>query len=100
MHQALHDITVLEVGVMTPGKYCGFLLTGWGARSIRIERAAAGADEGISEEDLLLNRGKQSIALNLKEPGGSSGLPDAGRNRGRADRKLPPGCRRAAGHRL
>lgn len=66
MLDALQDITVLEVGVMTPGKYCGFLMTGWGAKSIRIERDSS--RDGISNEDLLLNRGKQSIALNLRDP--------------------------------
>jgi len=65
MQDALDDISVLEVGVMTPGKFCGFLLTGWGAKSTRIERAVA--PDGISEEDLLLNRGKQSLVLNLRD---------------------------------
>lgn len=68
MKDALDGITILEVGVMTPGKYCGFLLTGWGARSIRVERPGAGGD--ITTEDLLLNRGKRSIALDLRDPRG------------------------------
>jgi crotonobetainyl-CoA:carnitine CoA-transferase CaiB-like acyl-CoA transferase len=65
MFDALRGVTVLEVGAMTPGKYCGFLMVGWGAQSIRIERAAG--DGGISNEDLQLNRGKQSMVLNLRD---------------------------------
>ena len=68
MHQALRDISVLEVGVMTPGKFCGFLLSGWGATSLRIERP--GQNGALSTEDLLLNRGKRSIALNLRDERG------------------------------
>lgn len=68
MENALKGVTILEVGVLTPGKYCGFLLTGWGAKSIRVERP--GQDGALSNEDLLLNRGKQSIALNLRAPEG------------------------------
>ncbi len=68
MENALKGVTVLEVGVMTPGKYCGFLLSGWGAESIRVERP--GQESEPSTEDLMLNRGKQSIALNLRAPEG------------------------------
>lgn len=65
MFDSLRGVSILEVGAMTPGKYCGFLMVGWGARSMRIERA--GGDGGISNEDLQLNRGKQSKVLNLRE---------------------------------
>lgn len=72
MQDALQGVTILEVGVMTPGKYCGFLMTGWGARSIRVERPG-GAGE-ITTEDLQLNRGKRSITLNLRDPRGRDAL--------------------------
>jgi len=68
MNHALDGVTVLEVGVMTPGKFCGFLMGGWGAESIRVERP--GRDGELSTEDLLLNRGKRSIALNLRDERG------------------------------
>ena len=54
---------------MTPGKFAGFLLVGWGARSIRVERPGAGSDT-ISDEDLLLNQGKRSIMLDLRSETG------------------------------
>jgi crotonobetainyl-CoA:carnitine CoA-transferase CaiB-like acyl-CoA transferase len=66
MHDALKGIAVLEVGTMTPGKFAGFLMVGWGASSLRIERPDAGGGPTISDEDLTLNHGKRSIALNLK----------------------------------
>ncbi len=67
MHEALQGVTVLEVGAMTPGKFCGHLLTGWGAQSTRIEREAP--SDPVSNEDLLLNRGKESLVLNLRDDG-------------------------------
>ena len=69
MKNSLSGIEVLEIGVMTPGKFAGFLLVGWGARSIRVERPSAGSDT-ISDEDLLLNRGKRSIMLDLRSQSG------------------------------
>lgn len=68
MQDALKGITILEVGTMTPGKFAGFLMAGWGAASIRVERPTSETD--IGDEDLTLNRGKQSIALNLRAPEG------------------------------
>ena len=44
MKDSLSGIEVLEIGVMTPGKFAGFLLVGWGARSIRVERPGASSD--------------------------------------------------------
>lgn len=70
MDNALEGITVLEVGTMTPGKFTGFLLAGWGASSVRIERPGTTTDEPISDEDLTLNRGKRSITLNLRSAEG------------------------------
>ena len=70
MEDALRGIKILEVGTMTPGKFTGFLLAGWGAESLRIERPSGRQEPVIGDEDLTLNRGKRSIALNLREPRG------------------------------
>ena len=77
MLDSLRGVSILEVGAMAPGKYCGFLLVGWGARSMRIERT--GGDGGISNEDLQLNRGKQSKVLNLRDPSDRGTLLDLAR---------------------
>jgi len=61
----LDGIRVLDLGTMTPGKYCTQLLAHLGADVIRVERHTAVSDR-IDEEDLALNRNKRSIALNLK----------------------------------
>ncbi|MDA1100847.1 MAG: CoA transferase [Proteobacteria bacterium] len=69
MQDCLSGIEVLEIGVMTPGKFAGFLLVGWGARSLRIERPGGQLDP-ITNEDLLLNRGKRSMMLDLRSAAG------------------------------
>ena len=74
MFDNLRGVSILEVGAMTPGKYCGVLMVDWGARSMRIERT--GGDGGISNEDLQLNRGKQSKVLNLRDPSDRGTLLD------------------------
>jgi len=61
----LEGISVLDLGTMTPGKYCTQMLADLGADVIRVERHTAVSDR-IDEEDLVLNRNKRSIALNLK----------------------------------
>jgi crotonobetainyl-CoA:carnitine CoA-transferase CaiB-like acyl-CoA transferase len=65
MKDLLAGIEVLEIGVMTPGKFAGSLLVGWGAQSLRIERPGSGTGV-ITDEDLLLNRGKRSMLLDLR----------------------------------
>jgi crotonobetainyl-CoA:carnitine CoA-transferase CaiB-like acyl-CoA transferase len=61
---ALRGILVLDVGTQTPGKLAAHLLGELGADVIRIERPPTGPAPA-SDEDLLLNRGKRSLALDL-----------------------------------
>ena len=73
MKDCLSGIEVLEIGVMTPGKFAGFLLVGWGAHSLRVERPGPELGSGsdtITDEDLLLNRGKRSMLLDLRSESG------------------------------
>jgi crotonobetainyl-CoA:carnitine CoA-transferase CaiB-like acyl-CoA transferase len=65
----LEDIHILDVGTLTPGKYCTFILGDLGAEVTRVERPIPrNALEGdrLSDEDLILNRNKKSITLNLR----------------------------------
>ena len=71
MRKPLKGFTLLDVGTMTPGKYCSYLLADLGADVIRIERPISGT-RPVDDEDLVLNQGKRSITLNLRS--------DAGRN--------------------
>ena len=64
----LEGIRVLDLGTMTPGKYCTFIMADLGADVIRVERPISG-DPSITDEDLILNRNKRSIALNLRTDG-------------------------------
>jgi alpha-methylacyl-CoA racemase len=66
----LGGVEVLDVGTQTPGKYASLLLAELGAAVVRIERPARPEARGISAEDLHLNRGKRSIALDLRSDAG------------------------------
>ena len=70
----LSDITVLSLEQAVAAPYCGLLLAEAGARVIKVERPegdfARDYDNGANGESCIfawLNRGKESICLNLKE---------------------------------
>ncbi|CAG4917280.1 CaiB/BaiF CoA transferase family protein [Paraburkholderia saeva] len=64
----LDGIRVVEIAGIGPGPFCGMLLADMGAEVILIERADA-HDGGMLDlgKSAIVNRGKQSIALNLKD---------------------------------
>ncbi len=71
MNAALDGIRILDVGTLTPGKYCTYLLADLGAEVVRVERPVQ--DPGpVDDEDLVLNQGKQSIAINLRTDEGKA----------------------------
>jgi len=70
----LSDITVLSLEQAVAAPYCGLLLAEAGARVIKVERPegdfARDYDNGANGESCIfawLNRGKESVCLNLKE---------------------------------
>ena len=65
MNRPLDGMRVLDVGTLTPGKYCTYLLANLGADVIRVERPTA-ASRPVDDEDLILNQGKRSVTLNLR----------------------------------
>jgi alpha-methylacyl-CoA racemase len=75
--QPLTGITVLDFSTLLPGPFAGLILAEAGARVIKIERPGQGDEMRAYEPRLgedsvnfaLLNRGKRSIALDLKTPG-------------------------------
>ena len=80
----LAGLRVVELGGIGPGPFAAMLLADMGADVLRIERRAA-AGHGIKGFDAryrLLNRGRPSIALDLKAPGAGAAV---GRLVGRAD---------------
>ncbi|MBT8446543.1 MAG: CoA transferase [Gammaproteobacteria bacterium] len=62
----------VEIAGIGPTQLAGMLLSDMGAEVIRVERPQA-ADLGVvmPRESELLNRGRRSIAIDLKQPGGA-----------------------------
>ena len=75
----LDGITVVDLTRVLSGPYCTMLLADMGARVIKIERPGTGDDtrawgppfvHGESSYFLSINRNKESVALDFKEPRG------------------------------
>ncbi len=74
---ALADLTVVDLTRVLAGPYCTMLLADMGARVIKVEHPCGGDDargfgpfhQGRSAYFDSLNRGKESIALDLKRKG-------------------------------
>jgi len=73
--QPLHGVKVIEFCHVAAGPFCGMLLADFGARVTKVESPEGDAmrqwpplSEGFSENFAALNRGKQSVVLDLKDP--------------------------------
>jgi CoA:oxalate CoA-transferase len=77
MSAPLHGITVIDLTRVLSGPFCTMVLADLGARVIKIEQPGTGDDsrglppfkDGASTFFEACNRGKESIALDLKHPG-------------------------------
>ncbi len=77
MSTPLSDITVIDLSHVLAGPYCTMVLSDLGARVIKIERPGLGDDTRAfppfrgseSAYFATINRGKESIALDLKKSG-------------------------------
>jgi crotonobetainyl-CoA:carnitine CoA-transferase CaiB-like acyl-CoA transferase len=72
----LSGVRVVECCQIASGPYCGMLLADFGAEVIKIEPPEGDAmrqwpplNSGFSENFASINRGKRSLALDLKNPG-------------------------------
>ena len=63
----LSGIRVVEIAGIGPGPFCGMLLADMGAEVILVERTG-GADMLSLGQKAIVNRGKRSVALDLKDP--------------------------------
>jgi crotonobetainyl-CoA:carnitine CoA-transferase CaiB-like acyl-CoA transferase len=79
----LDGITVLDLTRVLSGPYCTMILGDMGARVIKIEQPGKGDDtrawgppflNGESSYFLSINRNKESVTLNFKDPGGRAVL--------------------------
>ena len=65
---ALSGLRVVEIAGLGPAPFCGMLLADMGADVVLVERAGGGADPLAFGRHAIVNRGKRSIALDLKDP--------------------------------
>lgn len=63
----LDGIRIIEFAGIGPGPFCGMLLADMGAEVILIERSGSN-DMMTMGQNAIVNRGKRSLQLNLKEP--------------------------------
>lgn len=68
MAGALEGLTVLEFAGIGPGPFAGMMLADHGARVIRIERPARGGRFGDGGNRDVLNRNRERLELDLKDP--------------------------------
>lgn len=64
----LNGIRVIEVEGIGPGPFAGMLLADMGAEVIKVQRPGGSASVGVPDR-AILDRGKRSILLDLKDPG-------------------------------
>ncbi|MBV1873898.1 MAG: CoA transferase [Gammaproteobacteria bacterium] len=64
----LAGVKVIEIAGIGPGPFCGMMLADMGAEVTRIDRAGGGLGGAIPND--VLNRGRRSVAVNLKSPEG------------------------------
>lgn len=67
---SLAGVTIIEMAGLGPAPFAAMLLADHGARVVRIDRLGGENALGIAPERDPLNRGRQSIALDLKKPEG------------------------------
>ncbi|MGA7816229.1 CaiB/BaiF CoA transferase family protein, partial [Caballeronia sp.] len=65
----LDGVRIVEIAGIGPGPFCGMLLADMGADVILVERAGA-KDRDLLDlgKSAIVNRGKRSLALDLKDP--------------------------------
>ncbi len=69
----LTNVTVLELAGIGPGPFAGMMLADMGARVIRVDRIPSGGGspiEAFLRNDSIVDRGRESIALDMKDPRG------------------------------
>jgi alpha-methylacyl-CoA racemase len=68
MAGVLAGVTVIELAGIGPGPFCGMMLADHGARVIRVERPGTSSRFGDGGNRDILNRNRERIELDLKDP--------------------------------
>jgi alpha-methylacyl-CoA racemase len=73
MNPLLHGIRILDLSRLLPGPFCTLVLAQFGAEVIKVEEPNGGDYARTLSPDLfaLINRGKQSVTLDLRKPEGA-----------------------------
>jgi alpha-methylacyl-CoA racemase len=67
----LAGVRVIEMACIGPGPFAGMLLADLGAEIVRVDRPErVGGRRGDADSHLVLDRGRRSIAIDLKHPDG------------------------------
>ena len=74
----LAGLRVLEVGGLGPAPFAGMLLADLGARVVRVDRPEA-VGHDLTDGSQVLQRGKRSVALDLKHPDGVAAVLELAR---------------------
>jgi alpha-methylacyl-CoA racemase len=70
----LAGVRVVELGGIGPGPFAGMLLADLGAEVVRVDRPERAAEPDAGGPADVLNRGKRSVVLDLKDPSGTASL--------------------------
>src|SRR3954449_11215114 len=71
MSGPLSGIKIIEIAGIGPGPFCGFMLADMGADIIKIDRAGAVRGGSPDSPPLdVLQRGRRSVGIDLKNPDG------------------------------
>ena len=96
----LAGFRIVELAGIGPGPMCAMMLSDMGADVIRVDRVA---DSGLGmKRDPrydLLNRGRRSVAIDMKTEAGREAVPSPREGGGRSHRRLPSRGHRAARNR-
>jgi alpha-methylacyl-CoA racemase len=76
MAGVLQGVTVIELAGIGPGPFCGMMLADHGARVIRVERPGHKGRFGDAGNRDILNRNREFIELDLKDPAAIEQLKD------------------------
>src|SRR4051794_16230181 len=67
----LSSVRIVELAGLGPGPFCGMMLSDLGADVLRVERPAKWDPARGIDPRLVLNRGRRSVAVDLKHPQGA-----------------------------